>query len=194
MKLLFLIFLNILLLFSTTASSDDSMYCPQNHAYISIGMNQAQVLSACGKPTKVKASGQAVVKQIPVTQVIYTTLNKGAVFFYPGIDPLYTMFSLPSGSEGTTVEIDLIKNQITSIKINGSSNNALSVCKGGQIQIGDDLNKVYNACGPPSNINNTYINQPIPRSQHPEVWIYTVGEYQPGFTLTFVNGILQSIQ
>ncbi|MDF1757063.1 MAG: DUF2845 domain-containing protein [Legionellaceae bacterium] len=193
MRLLVCATINILFVISTIAHADDNFYCARNHAYIEVGMTKYQVMSACGKPSMIKASGNAVVRQIPVTQVMYTSLNKGAVFFYPGIDPLYTMFSLPSGSVGNTVEIDIIKNQVSSIKINGTSSNALSVCKDGTVQIGDDLTKVYNACGPPDNINNTYVNKSLPKSVKPEVWEYQSANYQPGFTLTFVNGILQSI-
>ena len=104
------------------------------------------------------------------------------------------MFSIPSGSVGTSIEVSLVDDQITSIKLNSSSTNALSICKGGQVQIGDSLSELYNACGTPSNINNSYINRPIPKTDNPEVWTYVVGEYQPNFTLTFINGILKSIQ
>ncbi|OGV29592.1 MAG: hypothetical protein A3E88_04935 [Legionellales bacterium RIFCSPHIGHO2_12_FULL_35_11] len=185
---------SILFTYSINIFADDNLYCAKNHAYIEVGMNQYQIISACGKPETIKSSGNAVVQQIPVTQVMYTTINKGAVFFYPGINPLYTMFSLPSGSTGNTVEIDLINNQVSTIKVNGSSANALSVCNKGKVQIGDSINDIYNACGPPDNINNTYINRSIPKKDHPEVWIYPTKNYQSGFTLTFVGGILQSIE
>lgn len=182
-----------LFLLANCAFAEDNFYCSKNHAYISVGMTQDQVLASCGSPSTVQDSGRSVVQQIPMTQLIYTSINKGAVFFYPGIDPLYTMFSLPSGSTGNTVEVDLVNNQVSSIKINGSSTNALSMCKKGKVQIGDDINAIYNACGAPDNINNTYVNRPVPKSQHPQVWVYEAQNYQPGFTLTFVNGILQSI-
>lgn len=192
MKLIILTILNFLLLI-TPGYTADNFYCAKNHAYIEVGMDPYQVISACGKPTIIKASGNAVVQQIPVTQLIYTTINKGAVFFYPGIDRVYTLFSLPSGSVGNSVEVNVINNQISSIKVNGSNTNAFDACKTGKIQIGDSLSSVYNACGAPDNINNTYVNRPIPKKEKPQVWIYESQNYQPGFTLTFVNGILQSI-
>lgn len=170
----------------------DSVYCPQNHAYINVGMTQDQVIASCGRPTSIQAASDSVVQQIPVTQLIYSTLNQGAVYFYPGINPLYNMWSLPSGSQGTSLEVDLINNQITSMKINGSDTNALSMCQGGTVQIGDDINAIYNACGAPSTINNTYINKVVSGSARPQVWTYS-NEYQPSIVLTFTNGILQSI-
>jgi len=181
------------LLLPLVSQADNSYYCPQNHAYIDVGMTEAQVLAACGQPTSVRASSNAVVEQIPVTQLIYTSLNQGAVYFYPGINPLYNMWSLPSGSQGTNVEVNLIHDQITSIKINGSGTNALSVCEGGSVQIGDNVAQLYRACGGPSLVNNTYINQTVPSSARPQVWTYTIDQYQPSISLTFVNGILQSI-
>lgn len=192
MKLSFFLAINLMIL-PLAANSADSFYCPQNHAYINVGMTQQQVTAACGQPTSIRASASAVIQQIPVTQLIYTTLNQGAISYYPGLNSTYSMWSLPSGSQGTSVQIDLTNNQITSMNINGSSTNALSVCQGGSIQIGDNINKVFNACGAPSTINNTYVNKPVPASAHPQVWFYTVDQYQPTISLTFINGILQSI-
>lgn len=171
-----------------------SYYCPQKHAYISIGMTAAEVINACGPPTARKTKRDPVVQQIPVVQLIYSTINQGPVFFYPGIKPLYDMWSIPSGSQGTSLEINLINNQIVTIKLNGSGTNALSVCDGGNIQVGDDINKVYSACGSPSLVNNTYINKPVSESENPQVWIYIIDQYQPSVSLTFVNGVLQSIE
>lgn len=194
MKIKSLLFTATLLMFVNTASAVDSFYCAKNHAYINVGMTQDQVLASCGNPSAIRDSSGSVIQQIPMTQLIYNDINKGAVFFYPGLDRVYSLFSLPSGSTGNNIEIDLINNQISAIKINGVSSNALSMCKQGNVQIGDNTNAIYNACGAPDNINQTYINRAVPRSQNPQVWMYESQNYQPGFTLTFINGILQSIQ
>ncbi len=175
------------------AQAQDSFYCPQNHRYINVGMTQGQVIEACGQPTAVRNSNNPVLQQIPVTQLIYTTLNQGAMYYNPGINPVYSMWSLPSGSQGTSVQFNLIENQVNSIQLNGSETNALSICQGGRVQVGDNINVVYNACGSPSQVNNTYINKPVPGKEKPQVWIYTIDQYQPSVTLTFVNGVLQSI-
>ncbi len=188
--------LTALLMYPLMANAAGSYYCSQNGAYIDLGMTESQVLAACGQPTTrqtTKTTTNPVFQQIPVTQLIYTTLNPGALFYYPGIEPLYQMWSLPSGAQGISMQFDLINNQVTSIKLNGSSTNALSACQGGAVQIGDSIAKVYNACGSPTTVNNTYINRPIPASQNPQVWIYIINQYQPSITLTFTNGILQSI-
>ena len=169
-----------------------SMYCPGNHSYINTGMTAAQVLSACGEPITKKQTNHPVVERIPVTQLIYTTLNQGAI--YQGLTPVYTMFSLPSGSQGVSLSIDLINNKIQGMSINGASSNAATLCQGIPLQKGDDISQVYNACGSPSMVNNTYINRTVPNSSKPEVWIYQVDQYQPLFSLTFVNGQLQSIE
>lgn len=181
------------LFLSPIAQAASSFYCPQRHAYVNVGMTQDQVISACGQPTTIRDTNSPVVQQVPVTQLIYSILNQGAMYYNPGITPLYNMWSLPSGSQGTSVEIDLIDNQVNTIKVNGSDSNALSVCQGGKVQVGDSITAVYNACGAPSLVNNTYINKPIPAKQKPQVWVYTIDQYQPSVTFTFVNGVLKSI-
>ena len=179
-------------LFPLTAIATDSVYCPQKQGYISIGMSDDQVLRACGQPMSKQVSDVKVAEKIPVTQLIYTTLNQGAV--YSGLTSYYNMWSLPSGSGGTTLNVSVIDNKITSVSINGSSTNGMSICGGTSIQVGDDVNSVYSACGSPSLVNETYINKPISKNQHPEIWIYQLNQYQSPISLTFVDGKLQSIQ
>lgn len=172
-----------------------SLYCPQKQGYISIGMTSDQVIQRCGQPmTKQNSSEIRVAEKIPVTQLIYTTLNQGAIYGYSGLTSYYTMWSLPSGSNGTSLRFSIIDNKVTAVNINGSSTNAMSICDGVSIQIGDDANKIYSACGNPSLINETFINQPVPKKQNPEVWIYQINQYQPTIHLTFINGKLQSIE
>lgn len=170
----------------------ESMYCPERHGYINLGMTADQVIAACGEPTTKQQSSNSAVQRVPVTQLIYTTLNRGGTF--QGYDSVYQMWSLPSGSTGTSVQVDIIDDKITGIKINGASNNAMSICGGVGLQIGDNTNAVYSACGSPTLVNHTYINKPIPAAAKPEVWTYQINQYQPPFSLTFVNGTLQSIQ
>lgn len=174
-----------------TGFSADSMYCPQRQGYINVGMTDSQIISACGQPIVKQTSSKAVVDRIPVTQLIYTTLNQGGPF--PGVNNMYQRWSLPSGSTGTNLTVSIRDNKISGVTINGSNTNAATICQGINLQIGDTVNKVYSACGSPSLVNQTYINVPVPKSQHPEVWIYQVNPYQPSFTLTFINGKLQSI-
>lgn len=175
------------------AFSADSVYCPQKQGYINVGMTTSQVMERCGPPTsKQDANAVQVTEKIPVTQLIYTTLNQGSV--YPAFDINYNMWSLPSGSTGTSLQINIVNNKVSAVSINGSNTNAMSICGGVSIQVGDDENKVYSACGNPSLVNQTFINQPIAKSQKPEVWIYQLSPYQPTINLTFINGNLQSIQ
>ncbi|CAM2970301.1 DUF2845 domain-containing protein [Legionella worsleiensis] len=42
--------------------ADQSYYCPQNHAYINIGMTADEVIAACGQPVSMQDSNQ------PLTQ------------------------------------------------------------------------------------------------------------------------------
>jgi len=172
-----------------------SLYCPQKQGYISVGMTTSQVMQLCGPPmAKQDSSEIQVAEKIPVTQLIYTTLNQGAIYGYSGLTSYYNMWSLPSGSNGTSLRVSIVNDKVTAVNINGSGTNAMSICGGTSVQIGDDVNKVYSACGSPSLVNETYINQPISKRQNPEVWIYQPDQYQPTIHLTFISGKLQSIE
>ena len=179
--------------FPMIAFSTDSLYCPAKQGYVSIGMSSSQVSDLCGQPMSKQDSIEIqVARKIPVTQLIYTNLNQGSV--YSGLTSYYTMWSLPSGSNGTSLRVNVVDNKVTGVDINGSDTNAMSICGGISVQIGDDVNKVYSACGNPSLVNETFINQKIPKSERPEVWIYQLAPYQPTIRLTFIDGKLQSIQ
>lgn len=171
----------------------DSFYCPQNSGYINLGMSQQEVRAACGEPTQLQAGANTVTQQIPVTQLVYSTINSGPVDYYQGIAPIYSMWSLPSGSQGVNLQVNLVNNRVSAITLNQEQTNAVSACSGGPFQIGDNIDAVMTACGPPNVVNNSYINQEVPKDNHPEKWIYDLTD-QPSITLTFVNGILQSIQ
>lgn len=167
-------------------------YCPQNHSYVNTGMTKAQVIGACGEPQNILDSTDNKIEQrIPVKQLIYLKLNRGAVF--TTMDMIYDTWSLPSGSEGLAVEVSIINNKVSGFKMNGAETNALTVCGGSSLFIGDDEFRVYNACGTPSMTNNSYIMQTIPSSQKPEVWVYQSDEYSPQVRMTFIDGILQFI-
>jgi len=173
------------------ASVAQSVYCPQNHGYINTGMTQAQVLSACGQPLSQQESNVPVTQRLPVKQLIYTELNKGSV--YPGLNNIYDQWSLPSGSTGVSLEIDIINNKVSAVRINGSSTNAMSICGGVSVEVGADESQVYSACGNPDMVNDTFVNQAVPSNTKPQIWIYQVDKYQAPMSLTFVNGKLQSI-
>jgi hypothetical protein len=173
----------------------DSLYCPYKQGYLSIGMTDSQVLELCGPPIGKQTSSEIQVSEkIPETQLIYTTLNQGANPEFPGLTSYYTMWSLPSGSQGTSLRFSVINNKVVSVDINGSGTNASTICGGVSVQTGDDISKVYSACGDPSLVNQTYIKQPVSRNQNPQVWIYQFDQYQPTVRLTFINGKLQSIE
>lgn len=165
--------------------ADQSLYCPQNHAFINVGMTMDQVIAACGQPASQQESNQPVTQKIPVQQLIYN--NKGASSAFYGV------WNLPTGSGGAQLEIDIVNKKVKNIRLNSSDSNAASICGGNSIQTGDPVEKVYYSCGSPSVTNNSFINEIVPTAQKPQVWIYQPGQYQPAVTLTFVDGRLQSI-
>ncbi len=179
--------------FSSALASSQQLYCPANSGYIEVGMSEEQVMSACGQPLSKQQSKQQPTQRVPVKQLIYSALNTGSV--YPGLNSaFYSQWSLPSGQQGVNLQVDIMNNKVASVEIAGSGTNATSLCQGVNIQVGDDANKVYSACGTPSMVNNSFINQPIPSNTKPQVWIYQFDKFQSPVSLTFVNGKLQSIE
>lgn len=187
-----------LLLLPCLGWADDSVYCPQNHGYINVGMTQDQVIAACGQPLTKQESSRPVMQQVPMQQLYFK--DQGAPTAFYGVWKLqvgqsnYTHVQ-PFGSSngGVQLEVNVINNQVVSVNVNGSSTNAFSICKGRSIKVGDPVNVVYGACGSPSLVNNSFINRPIPSKQKPQIWVFQPGEYQPPLTLTFIDGKLQSI-
>lgn len=182
-----------------TWAGAQSFYCPQHSGYINIGMTQAQVISACGDPVSKQQLNTPVMQKVPVQQIIYNNEGNKKAF--------YGVWAMPIGSSntgmlqpfggnsggGAQVQVNVMNNQVSSILLNGSKTNAFSICGGVSVEIGDPVATVYNACGTPSLVNHTYVNQPIPSSTKPEIWVFQPGPYQPPLTLTFIDGKLQSI-
>ena len=164
---------------------DQSIYCPQNHGYIKVGMTPDQVIAACGQPLSQNESDDPVYQKIPVQQLIYNNEGTSTAF--------YGVWNIPVGSGGAQLEVNIVNQKVKDIKFNGSDSNGFSICEGASIQVGDPVAKVYGSCGSPSVVNETYINQMVPTTQKPLIWIYQPGQNQPALTLTFMNGNLQSI-
>lgn len=177
-------------------------YCPQNHGFIKIGMSPEEVEAACGPPLSKQESNKPVMQQIPMLQLFYN--NQGTPSSYYGV------WALPTGvGTGQRLEVDVINNKVSAIRLNGENINASSITSNidtnmgntndttvcsGEFKIGDPVQKVYNACGDPPIVNNTFVNQPILSNRKPVIWIYQPSEYEQQISLTFVNGHLQSIQ
>ncbi len=173
-------------------SEQQPFYCPKNHGYIRIGMTEAEVLKNCGEPTSKEKSKKAAVEQVPVTQLIYSTLNPDPV--YRGYELIYNTWSLPIGSYGNTLEVDIIDNKISGIRLNGQDTNASSVCSNRSFAVGDLADKVFSACGSPSMTNKTFVNRTVPGKTKPVTWTYYTDRYQPTFKLIFIDGTLRAIE
>lgn len=162
-----------------------SLYCPQNHGYINIGMTQDQVIAACGQPQTQQDSNQPLTEKIPVQQLLYNHMGSATAF--------YGVWNLPTGNGGAQLEVNIVDKKVRSIRLNSSDSNAISICSGNSIQVGDPVEKVYYSCGTPSLTNNTYINQVVQTAEKPQLWVYQIDQFQPPVILTFVDGKLQSI-
>lgn len=165
--------------------ADQSYYCPQNHAYINVGMTADQVVAACGEPTSQQQSNKPFEQKVPVQQLFFNNVGTSTAF--------YGVWNIQTGNGGAQLQVDVVDNKVKAIKLNGSDSNAMSICGGRPIQVGDPVGRVYGACGTPSASNNTYTMVPIQSGAKPIIWTYQPGQYQPSVSLTFVNGKLQSI-
>lgn len=185
MKRYLLVVATIIIPMSAIAG-EQSLYCEQNQRYINIGMTPEEVVNACGQPSSREQSSQPVVQQVPVEQLMYNNQGSEQAF--------YGVWALPTGvNGGAQLQVNIVDNKVRSVNINGSSTNAFTLCSDTAIKIGDPVESVYSACGNPSAVNNSYINQPIQSNQKPEVWIYQTSRFEPPHSLTFINGKLQSI-
>lgn len=178
-------------------ADQSSLYCPQNRGYISPGMTTEQVTAACGEPISKQNSNHPLMQQIPMTQLLYNNMGAPKAFYGVWALPIgdNTPGNPPFGgnSGGSQLQVDIVNNKVRNISLNGSSSNAFSVCNGAMIKVGDPAGLVYGACGTPSLVNNSYINQPVPSLTKPQIWVYQPGKFQPSVSLTFVDGKLQSI-
>lgn len=180
-------FLFSLLSFSSAAMAADSIYCPENQGYINVGMSQQEVISACGEPQSKTQSKQPVLQKIPQQQLIYNGMDSPRVF--------YGVWSITTGdSTGARLQVNLVNDKVESISLNGSATNAADICNGQDIQVGSPADDVYSACGSPTIVNNSFVTKAIPSDKPPEVWTYQPSQFSPSFSLTFVNGQLESIQ
>ena len=192
MRSMFLLALANLLPAITLAAQ--SLYCPENKGYINLGMTMDQVIAACGQPISKKISNRPATVRVPLQQMTFSSLPTGDTV--PGNSSVYQMYTLPEagnmGEQGT-LQVDVVDDKVYSVQVNGSSANAMSICNGVSIQIGDPVSEVTNACGAPSLTNTTFIERTIPGVKNPDIWIYQFDQYQPAKHSTFVGGKLQSI-
>lgn len=180
----------------------DTYYCSQNNGYINPGMSDTEVIAACGQPIAKQTSNAPVMQKIPITQLIYNRKEASSSFYGPWNLPIGNMnhtVSLPlntgpsSGGVQFEIDIDTTNNKIVNLSINGGKTNAVSLCGGFNLAIGDYADNVAHACGQPSMMNQSFIEVPVEGASKPEVWIYQADQYQPVVSLTFIDGKLQSI-
>lgn len=166
------------------AFADNSVYCPHNSQTIQIGMTQAQVLNACGKPKAQQESQQYGTKKVPVTQWYYKFGS------YPSGRGTYQFRA--GTNDATSLIISFQNGKVQSISLEGKEMPAATVCSQ-PINQGDTMAAVNYACGSPAFTNQTYTEISTGQSVKASTWVYQFDPYQPAVTLTFSNGILQSI-
>lgn len=189
-------------------NSLNQFYCPQGHNTIKIGMTADQVEALCGEAQIIHDDTQRVVQNVAATRLIYNRINKGSIYYW-NLNKVYDQFSLPSGSNDSSMTYIIVDNKVRSINIQGNDIQNTTACSysgsaefpGGtnptiqvSINVGDPVAKVYQYCGSPSYTDQTYLELPVPQSEKPERWQYKLDQYQPTYQLIFIRGILTSIE
>lgn len=176
----------LIILTSSLGHAKNSFYCPQNHGYIKEGMSESQVLQACGKPTNKSSSKQPASRNIKVTSLVFNNVGSK--------NALRNGFSVTFGNEGgTSLSVNIVDNKVSDMLVDGQTSTSTNICSGANIQVGDNATKVISSCGSPS-VTNTSVRQVFLNGQQEVTnWSYVGNRAQPNFSLTFVNGKLQSI-
>lgn len=189
------------------AKTVDSLFCPQTSSNIQVGMTIDDVLRNCGQPQGQSAPDQPIVKNVPVTRLNYNNLNRGPLYFWK-LDNVYNLFSQPSGGTTSRLNVLIMDNKIKSIMLNGAEVKSTDACSqigstnyaatssptpDATISVGDNASSVVNSCGSPDLEDQSYMQIPVPKSEQPIQWIYQIDQYHPSYTLTFIKGILESI-
>jgi len=173
-----------------TCFADDFKYCARKGGYVRVGMTAAQVVAACGEPQSKLIKNTPVMQKVPMQQLFYNNLGTDTGFYGVWNMPVSTS---NVGNGGSKMQVNIVDNKVLSISLDGNNTNALSMCQGQSIQVGDSGDDVRAACGTPRRVNETFIEVPIPSKTKPEIWVYT-DAYQPTLSLTFVDGKLQSLE
>ncbi|MFA6301817.1 MAG: DUF2845 domain-containing protein, partial [Legionella sp.] len=134
--------------FSLSLFASDTLYCPQKHGFIRIGMTADQVIAACGEPLSIGQSKTPYTEKVPVQVLIFRNAGTPVVSHSP-----YSVSIRING--GALLQVTIMNNKVKSIEVNGSGANMASFCDGPAFQVGDDAGLVYAACGSPTKVNNT---------------------------------------
>ncbi len=166
--------------------SHATTYCPTQGGYIKIGMTKSQVLRACGKPESVQKTKESDTRNVKVTQLIYG---------FSSTDTTRGYAIISTGPKDLSLTVTIQAKKVSSISLNGQSTQGASICRNGAFKVGSPVSTVINACGQPSYTNQSF--KTIAASSNlveKEIWTIHTSPYSPKLTLTFKNGILESIQ
>jgi hypothetical protein len=196
------------LLISASCFAVDSLYCPNGHGMIRVGMNIAEVSNFCGLPTSSITDSSQIVQNIPITRLSYNNFYKGPVYYW-NLQKVYQIFSVPSSSNNTTLTVDIYQGKVKSIALNGMGVQSTTACNyqgstlfagnpspsnNAVIAVGDSQDSIFATCGNPDTVDDTFIQAPVSKNDQPELWSYQFDPYSPKYNLIFIQGTLKSIE
>ncbi len=176
----------------------DNLFCAKTSGYIKTGMSLSQVSNICGKPVTVKKDKASNVKRVPIEQWIYHNVSKLAIEQWVNQSGNFAGTTgnfnhQVGGANDSNLTVIFRDNVVIGIVLNGMAMPAADVCNGNNISNGDTMSNVSFACGQPAYTNKTYQTIQTGEMSQVEVWQINPAPYQPPVTLTFRNGILESI-
>lgn len=143
-----------------------------------------EVETKCGAPLKRSKNQAENFNNVPIEQWIY---HIGSVEGGRG------NYIYQTGGTGGNLTVSIQNNKVVDIKLNGEGMPASSVCNGNSVNVGDSASNVSYACGTPTYVNRTYQRVPTGQTADVEIWQIQASPYQEPTSLTFKNGILESI-
>lgn len=171
-----------LLSFASPIFAANSYFCAGTSNYAVIGNTMAQVLANCGQPKTVTQNTTPSSQPTQVTQWVYNYQNNSQL----------RKLNTPNYQLAALI-VNMVNNKVVSILVNGQNVSSTNFCGANiKLNVGDSNLKVRQICNAPSQIQQ--VTQDIAQPSITTVnWTYQ-SEFQAPVTMTFQDGILQSIQ
>jgi outer membrane protein assembly factor BamE (lipoprotein component of BamABCDE complex) len=173
-------------LFTIPLTGFATTYCAFGGSYIRVGMSLEEIKQACGTPLSTKTKKTYNTRNVAVSQLYYTfrnTQQRSNAFAYA-----------PKIANEVKLMVSIKANKVIEISLNSNATQGASVCPNGAIQIGSSISAVTRACGSPGYVNQSFKSIRQSERVEKETWILKASPYDPPITLTFSDGVLQSIQ
>lgn len=186
-------------------------YCPNSWTPVAIGSSESVVEQLCGSPTNKTESREALSETHPVEQYFYTvsygSTNANEFFtgrnaianqqqrYDRGVDAILGQSSNTGLNTQVNLVVTVIENQVNNIRIDNQDVTSTTLCQDNiQVQVGDPVSTLLQACGDPSLVNRTTQSFQTGEVSDINTWVYDNSPYQPTSVFKFAGGTLAEVQ